>query len=248
MRNTWAAYLVDAATGRIEWTLGGRKSSFKFGPGAGFEWQHDVRMQPQASTVSLFDDHCCQLTGGGTSVKATGASRGLVHQARPERPHRLARRAVRRARRLRIGIHGRHAAAVGRRRVRRLGLGTLLLRIRPLRQAAASKASCPSRTAPTARSSSRGKGCPKRSRPARRGATARPRRSTRAGTARRKLASWRVLGASAAGARCTRSRARRSRASRPSISVPSGYASFEVEALDANGQALATSDVFSPAG
>ncbi len=77
MRNTWAAYLVDAATGRIEWTLGGRKSSFRFAPGAGFEWQHDVRMQP-GGTVSLFDDHCCQLTGGGTSVKATGASRGLV--------------------------------------------------------------------------------------------------------------------------------------------------------------------------
>jgi len=77
MRNTWAAYLVDAASGRIEWTLGGNASDFKFGPGAGFEWQHDVRLQPNG-TVSLFDDHCCQLTGGGTSVKATGPSRGLV--------------------------------------------------------------------------------------------------------------------------------------------------------------------------
>jgi hypothetical protein len=28
--------------------------------------------------VTLFDDHCCQLTGGGTSVPATGPSRGLV--------------------------------------------------------------------------------------------------------------------------------------------------------------------------
>jgi hypothetical protein len=26
----------------------------------------------------MFDDHCCQLTGGGTSVPATGPSRGLV--------------------------------------------------------------------------------------------------------------------------------------------------------------------------
>jgi hypothetical protein len=88
MRNTWAAYLVDAASGRIEWTLGGRKSSFKFGPGAGFEWQHDVRLQP-GGTVSLFDDHCCQLTGGGTSVKATGASRGLVLRL-DERAHTAA--------------------------------------------------------------------------------------------------------------------------------------------------------------
>ena len=77
MRNTWAAYLVDAASGRIEWTLGGKRSSFKLGKGAEFQWQHDVQFGP-ASTVTLFDDHCCQLTGGGTSVPATGASRGLV--------------------------------------------------------------------------------------------------------------------------------------------------------------------------
>ncbi len=77
MRNTWAAYLVDAATGRIEWTLGGKRSSFSFGPGAAFQWQHDVKLQ-SSSTVSMFDDHCCQLTGGGTSVPASGPSRGLV--------------------------------------------------------------------------------------------------------------------------------------------------------------------------
>jgi hypothetical protein len=77
MRNTWAAYLVDIATGKIEWTLGGRHSSFKFGPGADFQWQHDVAFGPN-STVTMFDDHCCQLTGGGTSVPATGPSRGLI--------------------------------------------------------------------------------------------------------------------------------------------------------------------------
>jgi hypothetical protein len=36
-----------------------------------------VRIGP-SSTVSLFDDHCCQLTGGGTYVKPTAPSRGLV--------------------------------------------------------------------------------------------------------------------------------------------------------------------------
>jgi EmrB/QacA subfamily drug resistance transporter len=85
MRNTWAAYLVNIATGKIEWTLGGKKSSFTFGPGAAFQWQHDVAFGA-GSTVTMFDDHCCQLTGGGTSVAATGASRGLVldlnHSAR----------------------------------------------------------------------------------------------------------------------------------------------------------------------
>ncbi len=77
MRNTWGAYLIDIATGRIEWTLGGKRSSFKFGPGAAFQWQHDARLEGD-STVTMFDDHCCQLTGGGTSVPATGPSRGLV--------------------------------------------------------------------------------------------------------------------------------------------------------------------------
>jgi len=77
MRDTWAAYLVNIASGKIEWTLGGRNSSFRFGPGAAFQWQHDVRLGG-GSTVTMFDDHCCQLTGGGTYVSATAPSRGLV--------------------------------------------------------------------------------------------------------------------------------------------------------------------------
>ena len=82
MRNTWAAYLVNIATGKIEWILGGKRSSFKFGPGADFQWQHDVAFAPGSagprSTITMFDDHCCQLTGGGTSVHGDGPSRGLV--------------------------------------------------------------------------------------------------------------------------------------------------------------------------
>ncbi|HEX2703517.1 MAG TPA: MFS transporter [Solirubrobacteraceae bacterium] len=77
MRDTWAAYLVNIKTGNIEWTLGGRQSSFKFASQAAFQWQHDVVLQP-SSEVTMFDDHCCQLTGGGTYVPATGPSRGLV--------------------------------------------------------------------------------------------------------------------------------------------------------------------------
>ena len=75
MRNTWAAYLVDQS-GKVQWTLGGKHSSFKLGPRADFAWQHDVALHPD-STVSMFDDHCCQITGGGTYVTPTGASRGL---------------------------------------------------------------------------------------------------------------------------------------------------------------------------
>ena len=78
MRNTWAAYRVKVDTGTIEWTLGGRHSSFRFGSGAAFEWQHDVAVYPGSPLVTVFDDHCCQITGGGTYVSATGPSRGLV--------------------------------------------------------------------------------------------------------------------------------------------------------------------------
>ncbi len=77
MRDTSAAYMVNIAKGTIEWTLGGKHSSFKFGRGADFQWQHDVVLQ-RGGLVTMFDDHCCQLTGGGTYVPATGPSRALV--------------------------------------------------------------------------------------------------------------------------------------------------------------------------
>ena len=78
MRNTWAAYKVHIGTGRIAWTLGGKRSSFKFGPGAAFQWQHDVRLYPDTSLATVFDDHCCQVTRTGKALPPTGPSRGIV--------------------------------------------------------------------------------------------------------------------------------------------------------------------------
>jgi EmrB/QacA subfamily drug resistance transporter len=78
MRNDWAAYKVNIRTGATVWTLGGRRSTFTFASGAGFQWQHDVVTYPGTALLTLFDDHCCQITGGGTYVSATGPSRGLV--------------------------------------------------------------------------------------------------------------------------------------------------------------------------
>jgi Arylsulfotransferase (ASST) len=77
MRDTWAVYLVNIYNGKIEWTLGGKNSSFKLGRGADFQWQHDAALQ-SGNRVTMFDDHCCQITGGGTYVSPTGPSRGLV--------------------------------------------------------------------------------------------------------------------------------------------------------------------------
>jgi EmrB/QacA subfamily drug resistance transporter len=78
MRDMWAAYKVNISTGKVVWTLGGKHSSFKFGPGADFQWQHDVAVYPGSPLVTMFDDHCCQITGGGTYVSPTAPSRGLV--------------------------------------------------------------------------------------------------------------------------------------------------------------------------
>lgn len=54
-RNTHAAYEVDRKTGKILWRLGGKKSTYKMGPGAQFAWQHDVRRQPDG-TITVFDN------------------------------------------------------------------------------------------------------------------------------------------------------------------------------------------------
>lgn len=54
-RNTWAVYRVDRRSGAVIWRLGGKKSDFRIGKGANFEWQHHVRrVGPTAMTV--FDD------------------------------------------------------------------------------------------------------------------------------------------------------------------------------------------------
>ncbi len=53
-RSTWAIYEIDRKTGRVLWTLGGKRSSFTMGPGTRFSWQHDARLD--GHTLSLFDD------------------------------------------------------------------------------------------------------------------------------------------------------------------------------------------------
>jgi EmrB/QacA subfamily drug resistance transporter len=77
LRGTWAAYLVDIDSGRIVWTLGGRHSDFEFGDGAKFEWQHDVELHGD-STITMFDNHCCQITAGDTFVPPREPSRPLT--------------------------------------------------------------------------------------------------------------------------------------------------------------------------
>jgi hypothetical protein len=68
-RNTWALYEINAHTGAISWRLGGKRTSFKLGPGVAFAYQHNGLFLPDG-TVSLFDDE------GAPAVKPP--SRGEV--------------------------------------------------------------------------------------------------------------------------------------------------------------------------
>ncbi|MGL1489001.1 arylsulfotransferase family protein, partial [Vibrio parahaemolyticus] len=43
-RDTSAVYLVNRANGHIDWTLGGKRSSFTLRSGTRFWFQHDARM------------------------------------------------------------------------------------------------------------------------------------------------------------------------------------------------------------
>jgi Arylsulfotransferase (ASST) len=62
-RNTWGAYKINGHTGQIIWQLGGKKSTFKLGANVQFAYQHDVR--PLANgEISLFDDE------GAPTIKA----------------------------------------------------------------------------------------------------------------------------------------------------------------------------------
>lgn len=68
-RNTHAVYRIDRGSGEVDWTLGGSASDFAMGEGATFAWQHDAHRAPDG-TLTLLDNHA-----GGYDDDAS--SRGL---------------------------------------------------------------------------------------------------------------------------------------------------------------------------
>lgn len=54
-RNTWAVYEVNRQSGAVDWRIGGKRSSFRMGPGTGTAYQHDARWQPD-HTLTIFDN------------------------------------------------------------------------------------------------------------------------------------------------------------------------------------------------
>ena len=76
MRNTSAGYLFDRTTGKVVWQIGGKHSSFDLPEDARFEWQHDMQLHGD-TTLTLFDNHCCDITGAGQYLPSHKESRGL---------------------------------------------------------------------------------------------------------------------------------------------------------------------------
>jgi hypothetical protein len=71
-RDTSAVYSVDRSSGRILWTLGGKGSNFRLGPGATFYFQHDAHMLSNGR-IAMFDD-------GAGPPQLNPFSRGLILQ------------------------------------------------------------------------------------------------------------------------------------------------------------------------
>jgi arylsulfotransferase ASST len=69
-RDTSAIYKVSRPSGKVAWTLGGKRSSFQMGAGATFWFQHHI-MPLTATTVSIFDD-------GGAPPQKEPQSRAIL--------------------------------------------------------------------------------------------------------------------------------------------------------------------------
>ncbi|MFL5883698.1 MAG: arylsulfotransferase family protein, partial [Thermoleophilaceae bacterium] len=90
-RDTNAAYEVDATTGNVLWTLGGKRSTFKMKRGARFIGQHDVRRAPNGN-ITVFDNGTFGIKVGRASrtlevaVDTTAKTVSLVHGFVHRRP------------------------------------------------------------------------------------------------------------------------------------------------------------------
>ncbi len=74
-RNTWTVYDLNAATGQIDWQLGGKHSSFKGASSTRTAYQHDPRELPDGA-ISIFDN--------GSSPTVHPQSRAIVLSLNPQ--------------------------------------------------------------------------------------------------------------------------------------------------------------------
>ena len=176
-RDTSAVYAIDRATGTIDWTLGGKASSFALRSRRALLASSTTPTCSPANRISLFDDEA------GPPFKAP-SSRGLILAL--DLRHRTARRraAVPPPRATHPAAErGQRAAAPERQRVRRLRLDRVLLRVLADRHARVRREPARRTTAATASTGSRG------ARRRRRGPTSAARKRT-AGSGVDVYASW----------------------------------------------------------
>src|SRR5215203_4523056 len=74
-RETSAVYKIDRKTGEVMWRLGGKKSDFEMGEGTRFAFQHDAR-RLRDGTISIFDNGSLVFENG--LPKAVEESRAIV--------------------------------------------------------------------------------------------------------------------------------------------------------------------------
>jgi hypothetical protein len=55
LRHMWAVFSINKKSGKVNWELGGKHSSFSIGRGAHFEWQHDARLHGNR-LLTVFDN------------------------------------------------------------------------------------------------------------------------------------------------------------------------------------------------
>lgn len=65
-RNTSAVYEIDPSTGAVDWTLGGKESSFTLGTGVHFSFQHDAEFVAP-DEIRMFDDESNGFVTNGQS-------------------------------------------------------------------------------------------------------------------------------------------------------------------------------------
>jgi len=98
-RHTWALYKLERRTGRVIWTLGGKRSQLQMGPGAQFAWQHDAR-QHSDGVLTVFDN------GTNGPIKTESESRGLMLDVDESRRRVTVRNAYTSPERLSAGAMG----------------------------------------------------------------------------------------------------------------------------------------------
>ncbi len=125
-RNTWAVYKINHTTGAVMWTLGGKRSSFKMGPGTRTAFQHDAILHARRADDDL---RRWSLARGASAVA------GRARTAQHPRADRDAGQGDRSHAKGRGRHRGLGPAPLGRQCVRRLGPGGLLQPVRPARKA-----------------------------------------------------------------------------------------------------------------